>query len=409
MKIFFITNLFPFRIGQTYVGKSYIEKRLSILEEKYSIDYEIAITWFRRTKLLKFLRKITGKGYKIKGEGIVEKILGKDPYILSYKLGVLDGFYKVFSQRYEYLKTIETITQNDLPANLSNFDLIYSHGMYSPVPAGLLARELARKFRLPYIIHLHGTDVKSRGVYGNKIFLKALEDAERCIFVSNELFEKAKKLGYSGKNAEVTANGFDHYIFALRDKDDTRRELGIYNPSTFYVGFVGNLLSVKRADKLPDIFMSIKKEISNVTFIIVGDGPLREMIKKRIGRLNYIITGYLNYPDVAKYINAMDVLILPSRSESFGTVLIEAMACGTVPVGSSNGGIPEAIGFDDLIVPEGKDFEKRFALKVVQILREGYDVEKLFSRAQNFTWENIVDREYSICQEVVSTFRNLQN
>jgi glycosyltransferase involved in cell wall biosynthesis len=68
-------------------------------------------------------------------------------------------------------------------------------------------------------------------------------------------------------------------------------------------------------------------------------------------------------------------------------------------IGSSNGGIPEAIGFDEYIVKEGENFEERFAKKVVEILEKGYDRNRLIQRAKNFTWEETVRREVNIYEE----------
>ncbi|MDN5345742.1 MAG: teichuronic acid biosynthesis glycosyltransferase TuaC [Petrotoga sp.] len=79
--------------------------------------------------------------------------------------------------------------------------------------------------------------------------------------------------------------------------------------------------------------------------------------------LDVVFAGRVPQVEVAKYMNAMDVMVLPSRNEGFGAVVIEAQACGTCVVGSSNGGIPEAIGFEEYVVKEGKNFEERFAKK----------------------------------------------
>jgi len=128
---------------------------------------------------------------------------------------------------------------------------------------------------------------------------------------------------------------------------------------------------------------------------------LREEIKKETEGLNIIFTGRLPQQEVAKWMNAMDVMILPSRNEGFGAVAIEAQACGTCVVGSSNGGIPEAIGFPEYVVQEGENFEERFAKKVVEILEHGYDASKLIERSKEFTWKNIVAKEIEIYKNII--------
>jgi len=92
----------------------------------------------------------------------------------------------------------------------------------------------------------------------------------------------------------------------------------------------------------------------------------------------------------------MDVMILPSRNEGFPTVVNEAQACGTCVVGSSNGGIPEAIGFPEYVVQEGENFEERFAKKVVEVLVHGYDANKLIEKSKGFTWKDIVAQEIEV-------------
>jgi len=99
----------------------------------------------------------------------------------------------------------------------------------------------------------------------------------------------------------------------------------------------------------------------------------------------------------------MDIMVLPSRNEGFPTVVNEAQACGTIVVGSSNGGIPEAVGFEQCIVQEGHDFEERFADKVVELLTTNHDSlrDQVILRAEQFTWESIVSRELEVYKEVL--------
>ena len=182
-----------------------------------------------------------------------------------------------------------------------------------------------------------------------------------------------------------------------------RRQLGIYTEGYKYVGFVGNLIEIKRADKLVEIFDLIRKGYPKVKFIVVGDGHLRGKMEKQAKQkgLDVLFTGRLDQSEVAKYMNAMDVMILPSRNEGFGAVVIEAQACGTCVVGSSNGGIPEAIGFEEYVVEEGPDFQERFAKKVADVLRNGYDRQKIVQRAQKYTWEYIVKMEKQVYEAVL--------
>jgi len=70
--------------------------------------------------------------------------------------------------------------------------------------------------------------------------------------------------------------------------------------------------------------------------------------------LDVHFTGMLPQAEVAKWMNAMDVMILPSRNEGFGMVIVEAQGCGTSVVGSSNGGIPEAIGNGGIVVEKAR-------------------------------------------------------
>ena len=66
-------------------------------------------------------------------------------------------------------------------------------------------------------------------------------------------------------------------------------------------------------------------------------------------------------------------MILPSRNEGLGCVLLEAQACGIPVIGSGNGGIPEAILDKDCIVEDDEQFEEKFAQKIGEILNSAND------------------------------------
>jgi len=295
----------------------------------------------------------------------------------------------------------------ELSKNLYNsiedqrFDIIHAHGMYEP-PAGLVAKLLSQKLNVPYVVTCHGSDINLAMPKAKELYVDVLENASKVIFVSNALLNKAKSFGYSGENSVVIPNGIEPNIFKPLDKEKIKKELGL---SKKVVGFVGGLKEVKRADKLPEIFSYISS-IYDAEFLVVGDGELRKGIenecKKRKLKVKFV--GRVSHEEVPYYMNAMDVMILPSRNEGFGAVVIEAQGCGVAVVGSSNGGIPEAIGDGGIVVEEGEDFEKRFAESVVKLLESPIDKSYLRKRALSFSWKNIVEKEIEIYNEVLNRF-----
>ncbi len=398
MKILFVTNQFSIIRGNKRIDwGSFVDKRLFIYE-KLGAYFDFVPTFVKYSlfvRIMANLAKVENIDY------FPAEIHGKKP-LTNYREGIVDLVIRKFFNRVEH--RLEKFLACILPLVKSReYDIIYAHGMYKTLPAGLLAMKLSKHLKKPYVVHLHGSDVNYDMAKNPISYTEVLENAEKCIFVSNALLEKAKSLGYSGKNAIVTGNGYDPEFFKPMDKEMIRKELGVYEEGKRYVGFVGYLVSVKRADKFPEMFRYIAEREKNIKFIIVGDGPLRKKIEKEMKGLDYLITGIVPHEEVAKWMNIMDVMILPSRNEGFPTVINEAKACGVITVGSSNGGIPEAIGFNDLVVAEGEDFERRFAQKVVEILENGYDIEKLLKHAENYTWEKIVEKEYNICRSVLNT------
>lgn len=389
MKVLLLTNLFP-RVSNKN-GGIFITSRLREYR-KFKISFDVVSLTYKDDFLVRALKKILRRIYNdpLKEiEGIDYKVFRWNIIkYLFYKLGLLNLFRSL-------CKSI------DKKFDLEQYDIIHAHGMYGDVPAGLIAKFLAEKYNKPFVVTLHGSDVNVLMPQRSSEYKRVLESSSANIFVSKALLEKAKSYGYSGKNAVVIPNGYDPSIFYSVDKEGIRNELGILKKDYKYLGFVGNLVYIKRADKLGEIFNNIARKYPKTYFIVVGDGPMRDIIKKEAQGLNIIFTGRIQQKEVAKWINAMDVMILPSRNEGWPCVVLEAQACGTCVIGSNNGGIPEAIGFPEYVVEEGKDFEERISERVVEVLKKGYDKERLIERAKNFTWGSLLGKEIEVYKQVI--------
>ncbi len=399
MKVAYITNLYPDPENKT--GGIFVHRRLECVQRLTHVDFDVyCLPCYNFSPLLKFIFQCMRKPYKdlpiyLKMQNITYRYIHlKDTTAVFLMQKLAPSFNSTIEARYTRV-LIDNFSLHDL-------DFIHAHGMYE-VAAGNVARLISERTGVPYVITLHGSDVNIVMRKRSATYVRTLENASKCIFVSNALLEKAKSFGYSGRNGIVIPNGYDPKIFYPLDKDTVRKKLRVHKPNFKYVGFVGNLNEIKRADRLPSIFWEIHKKVPDVIFIVVGDGPLRKKVEQDTSGLNVVFTARIPQEKVANWMNAMDVMVLPSRNEGFPTVVVEAQACGTIVVGSSNGGIPEAVGFEECIVQEGHDFEKRFADKVVELLTSDQDAlrNQIMLRAKQFTWESIISRELEVYNEVL--------
>jgi teichuronic acid biosynthesis glycosyltransferase TuaC len=398
VKVLFITNLLPY--SHNPARGIFVTNRLKTMQS-FNMDFDVYGIISKDSFGIKLLKKILSIPSVNSSDSFYEIDGIKYKYaVFSRSLG--DVFNSRVLKKNNQIKDSKEVAEDLFDKIKDNeFNIIHAHGMYEP-PAGLVAKLLSQKLSVPYVVTSHGSDINLAMPKAKELYVDVLENAAKVIFVSNALLNKAKSFGYAGENSVVIPNGIEPDVFKPLDKEKIREELGL---SKKVVGFVGGLKKVKRADKLPEIFSYISS-IYDTEFLVVGDGELREDIenecKKR--RLKVKFVGSVSHEDVPYYMNAMDVMILPSRNEGFGAVVIEAQGCGVAVVGSGNGGIPEAIGDGGIVVEEGENFEKRFAESVVKLLENPIDGSYLRNRALGFSWENIVEKEIEVYNEVLNRF-----
>ena len=276
-------------------------------------------------------------------------------------------------------------------------ELIHAHFIRD----GLFALKLKEKHNIPYIVSLHGFDITIMPLKSKRmrdITLRVLESADKCIFVSESLLNTAKAFGYSMDNYTVINNGYKPDIFKHSKNSKSEKNL--------IIGFCGYLIKRKRADKLPIVFKYIKDSIPHSKLIIIGDGPLKSQMISDFDKLELLssvtFTGSISQEEMSKYMNLMDVFILPSIHEGFPTVVPEAMACGVQVVASDADGTPEAVANAGYIVNQNEpNFEKKFAEQVVYALKNPIPKEVVLERAKELTWENIVLKEIEVYKEVL--------
>ncbi len=185
----------------------------------------------------------------------------------------------------------------------------------------------------------------------------SFRNARAAIAGNEEAREILRGRKFSKPVVVIPQFGVDPEFFRKRDASDLRRRLGLTDK--FAIGYVGRIVKEKG---IADLIQALASLPERCVLVLMGDGEFQggaEQLARRLGvaaRIQWIPqVSSLNVPE---YMNAFDVLVLPSRTtprwkEQFGRVLVEAMACETAIVGSSSGEIPNVIADAGLVFPEG--------------------------------------------------------
>lgn len=159
------------------------------------------------------------------------------------------------------------------------------------------------------------------------------------IVISRVIKDQLVQMGIKEKRIKVIYNGVDLGIFKQREVYFDHRE-------RFIVGVVARLEKEKGIEFLLQAVKITKEFIPQVRAIIVGDGPERKKLEWLSNQLDLKeIIQWVGYQDrIEKWYHYFDVLVLPSvKRESFGIVLVEAMAAGVPVIASKIGGTSEII------------------------------------------------------------------
>jgi len=175
-----------------------------------------------------------------------------------------------------------------------------------------------------------------------------------------------RQRGYQGLAKVMPQLGVDETLFKQQTQPDLAAKHGIL-PDEFVVGFVGRFVEEKGLITLLQALSGLQEH--SWKCLLLGRGPLQSVLMERAAELGIkdrlILIESVPHDEVARYINLMSTLVLPSETtyqfktltaagwkEQFGHVLIEAMACRVPVIGSDSGEIPHVIKEAGLVFPE---------------------------------------------------------
>ena len=222
-------------------------------------------------------------------------------------------------------------------------DLIH---VVNPAVLGLSGIYYAKKLNLPLVASYHTHLPQYLHHYGFGAiegvfweFLKATHNqAQLNLCTSTAMVNELVSHGI--KNVDLWQRGVDTEMFqpSLASKQ-MRVRLSQGNPDSPLLLYVGRVSAEKQIDQIKPVL----EAIPDARLAIVGDGPNREALEAHFAGTNTNFVGYLQGLELASAYASADAFVFPSRTETLGLVLLEAMAAGCPVVAANSGGIPDIV------------------------------------------------------------------
>jgi len=377
MNILIITHTYP-DSANSWRG-SFVKEQVKSL----SIVHKLTVVYFRNEKAVSG----TTKGYSVT-KSVTENLT---EYTLTIKRS-----FPVINQYLFLLRTYRFISNEILPGFKP--DLIHSHLLF---PGGFIATILQQKKNIPNIITEHSRISNYFRSRVHKILVKyTLRKADAIVAVSNSL--KAEISRYFPRPVRVIHNIIDISRFKLTDKADN----GILN-----IGFLGGL---GNNNKGLDLLLKSVSMSGSKGFLlhIGGNGLLKNDYMKMAQELGIEseckFYGEIPHSGIPDFFSSLDLFVLPSRYETFGIVLIEAMACG-IPVIATRCGGPEEIVTDTtgILISKDNSEELNHAIGMISENLHSYKKDNIRKYAEeNFGQKVFLERINTLYNETINMKRH---
>jgi glycosyltransferase involved in cell wall biosynthesis len=272
--------------------------------------------------------------------------------------------------------------------------VVISSGFKADFTAALLCASR----RIPWIVWFHGyTGVTPRVRLYESVDMLALRRARSTVAVCERAAGQLREAGL--RPVVVVPNAVDVDSIASRGtRLEARNEFGL-DDGDLVVGSAARLSIEKGFGCLIDAAGAILAAYPNVRFVLIGDGPLRAELERRVEQLgvakHFIFAGLR--AEAASLIKAMDVFVLPSLRENLPVALLEAMACGASVVATDVGGVREVLSGTGVKPIAPGSVDALAGAVIAGLANPGIGSASLVSRAREYSF----DRQVRLMEAVI--------
>ena len=292
-------------------------------------------------------------------------------------------------------------------AQREQLDILHVHYAIPHAISAYLAKKMTND-QLKIVTTLHGTDITVLGYdpsLSNMIKF-GIEGSDIVTAVSHSLVEETYELLQPEKEIETVYNFIDERVYYKHDNLELKQQYGIEEDEKIII-HVSNFRKVKRVEDVIKSFELIQQKVKS-KLLLVGDGPEISVVcklVKSLGLENHVL--FLGKQDsVEELYSISDLKLLLSEKESFGLVLLEAMACGVPCIGTTIGGIPEVIEHGETGYLCGLGDVEDIAQKAINLLSDealhrSFSINAIQRVKNHFSSHLVVEHYESLYKELI--------
>lgn len=294
----------------------------------------------------------------------------------------------IFEEVMRYAEKVKNLTTVE-------YDIIHAHDWLT-IPASI---EVKNKTNKPLILHIHATEIdRTGGMVDQRIYdieRYGMENADYIIAVS----EHTKNIiiehyGIDGSKIEVIHNGIDAEGFRYAPIcNRTIERLQVYKDQGYsIVLFVGRLTIQKGIQYLLEAAKQVIENRPKTLFVIAGSGELQESLIRLSAKLkiskNILFTGWIGGGQRTSLYSVADLFVMPSISEPFGLVSLEAATHNTPIILSKTSGAKEILKNAIAVDYWDTDLTAEMIFSVLEYAPlKNLLSELAFLESQSATWE----------------------